>query len=296
MHLAHRRRSPRQAIGPTLIALLALLVSGAVDLGQPSAAAGTSRTTGIPAASRELVAAARFEPGWEAMPATEPRARAKAPIIVETWRGDTQPTRPAVDVPEAPVITTKRLARASSVAILGDSYTSGWNGAGMGAKGWPAIVARARGWTTLNLAVPGTGFLNPGWTGQTIGSRVATAVRARPDIVFIVGGHNDSRWSVAATNAAADAVIDRVHAALPDAALVIVAPIWQDGSPPVRCLALRDHLRRKAAAVGARFIDPLHEGWFAGRSHRFIGADGLHPTDAGHRFMADRILADLAGA
>ena len=47
--------------------------------------------------------------------------------------------------------------------------------------------------------------------------------------------------------------------------------------------------------IGAVFVDPLAEGWFSGASHRLIGSDGLHPTDAGHRFIAKHVLAALEG-
>ena len=184
----------------------------------------------------------------------------------------------------------------SKAVFLGDSYTTGWNGAGLGARGWPRRVGRAKGWRTVNLAVAGTGFINPGWTNQPVRSRVSAAIAKHPDIVFVAAGHNDSRWSAAATAKAADKVIDRLHKALPHAVLVIVAPIWPNGSPPARCLTLRNHLRRKAAAVHAIFIDPLAERWFAGKYHRLIGSDGIHPTDAGHLRMAKRVLADLAKA
>ena len=136
--------------------------------------------------------------------------------------------------------------------------------------------------------------MNPGWTGQPIGTRLTAAIRQRPDIVFVAAGHNDSRWSAATTANAADKVIRRLHRALPNAVLVVVAPIWSNGRPPQRCLDLRDHLRRTARSVGAMFVDPLRGGWFAGTRHRLIGPDGLHPTDAGHRFIADRVLAAIA--
>ena len=58
-------------------------------------------------------------------------------------------------------------------------------------------------------------------------------------------------------------------------------------------VALRDHLRRKARSIGAIFIDPLREVWFAGRAHRHIGPDGIHPTNAAHRYIAARVIADL---
>lgn len=203
--------------------------------------------------------------------------------------------RPRVVVPDvAPRAVPRMPAAGSRVVVLGDSYTTGSNGAGFGSRNWTTIVGRTRGWTMLNLAVAGTGFLNRGWTNQPVGSLVSAAIRQRPDMIVLASGHNDSRWTAATTSAEADRVIDRLHARLPDVVIVIVAPIWQNGTPPTRCLALRDHLRRKAAAVGALFIDPLAERWFAGANHRFIGTDGLHPTNLGHRHIADVVLEDLA--
>lgn len=204
--------------------------------------------------------------------------------------------RPDVLLPDVPAIEVPRAPAGSRVVVLGDSYASGWKGTGRGTQNWTSVVGRARGWSVTNLAVAGTGFLNPGWTNQPLGSRVARVVRERPDVVVIAAGHNDSRWSAAATSKAADEVIRRIHARLPDTVIVVVGPIWQDGSPPSRCLALRDHLRRTAARVGAVFIDPIAERWFAGPNNRFVGSDGIHPTNAGHRHIADRVLADLAAS
>lgn len=213
----------------------------------------------------------------------------------ETLHAAPIPTRPAISVPAPEPRVAFGAPPGSTAVYLGDSFTSGWNGAGLGARGWPRLVDAVQEWRTVNLAVAGTGFINPGWTGQPIGSRVAEAIRHDPDVIVLAGGHNDSRWSVSATSKAADAVVDRLREGAPNALLVIVAPIWQNGDPPQRCLELRDRLRGKAASVGAVFIDPLAEGWFSGASHRLIGPDGLHPTDAGHRYIADRVEAALAG-
>jgi lysophospholipase L1-like esterase len=43
-----------------------------------------------------------------------------------------------------------------------------------------------------------------------------------------------------------------------------------------------------AGTIGATFVDPIAEHWFVGRPD-LIGADGVHPNDAGHQYMADRI-------
>jgi len=53
-------------------------------------------------------------------------------------------------------------------------------------------------------------------------------------------------------------------------------------------LALRDSLHDQARAMGAVFVDPLAEGWFVGRPD-LIGPDGVHPTDAGHAYLAEKI-------
>jgi lysophospholipase L1-like esterase len=277
-----------------LVALAALIV---VAAGLPVSGAARERSVLATAGAFTMLA---LDPD----PAGEPRGGrtdrdatiVEPPRTVTGGAARSTPLRPDVVVPDAPVIESGTVpGRGSTAVYLGDSYTSGWAGAGLGARGWPRLVGAERGWRTLNLAVPGTGFLNPGWTGQPIGSRVAAAIAARPDVVVLAGGHNDSRWAADATARAAESAIDRLRAALPEALLVVVAPIWQDGSAPQRCRALRDRLRARAASVGAVFIDPLASGWFAGSSHRFIGLDGIHPTNAGHRFIADRVLAALDG-
>ena len=202
---------------------------------------------------------------------------------------------PAVILPARACSTplSRTPLNAPVAAFLGDSYTTGYNGAGLGRAGWPAIVAASLKLRPQVRAVAGTGFVNPGWTGQPIRTRVAGVIKAHPRIVFLVAGHNDRRFATALSTTAADAVIDRLHKALPDSVLVVIGPIWQDGHAPRSLRVLRDHLRRKAAEIGAVFVDPLRGAWFAGTAHRLIGPDGIHPTDAGHRHIASLVLRAL---
>jgi lysophospholipase L1-like esterase len=53
-------------------------------------------------------------------------------------------------------------------------------------------------------------------------------------------------------------------------------------------LYIRDTLNSQADWAGATFIDPIREGWFVGRPD-LIGPDGVHPNDAGHAYMAEKI-------
>ena len=111
-------------------------------------------------------------------PASSAAARNPDAPIVEPVRRSTGgsaegvPGRPAVRVPDSPELVEARLLSGGTAVYLGDSYTTGWAGAGIGARSWPRLVGTELGWRTVNLAVPGTGFLNQGWTGQPIGSRV----------------------------------------------------------------------------------------------------------------------------
>jgi lysophospholipase L1-like esterase len=123
---------------------------------------------------------------------------------------------------------------------------------------------------------------------------VASVLRARPGIVFVAGGHNDNRYGVRTTAKAADAVLRRLRRGLPDAVIVVIGPIWGNGSPPASIRGIRSELRRSAAAIGAMFVDPIRDGWFAGSARRLILADGIHPSDAGHRRIAALVLAALS--
>jgi lysophospholipase L1-like esterase len=276
------------AVVPTVIAALGIVAAaisaGPVALARSTAGAAAPAST-TAATPTELAA----QPAGFGTLAAGVRLRP-----AETVERKVVLVKPEVRAPAPGTVVMDRADRGSTMVVLGDSYTSGWQGAGTGAHGWPRIVGRERGWHVLNFAVPGTGFLNPGWTAQPIRSLVSRTVARHPDVVVIAAGHNDSRWSPSSTEMAADRVIDRIHRSLPEAAIVVIGPIWQDGSPPSRCLALRDHLGRTAAAVGAVFVDPIGERWFAGSRHRMIRADGIHPDDAGHRWMAARVLAALA--
>ncbi len=261
--------------------------SGSASGAAASASAGSAAAGAISAGSVATRSAASRVRASMAQPAAPARAVASARAVAQAGTAATSPAR--IVLPPAGSRSTRPVA-----AFLGDSYTTGYVGAGIGSAGWPAIVSAALGLRAANDAVAGTGFVNPGWTGQPVSTRVGAVIRARPRVVFVAAGHNDRRFSASASAAAADLVLRELRAALPNSVIVVIAPIWQDGRPPASLRALRDHLRVAAAKVGAVFIDPLIDPWFGGTAHRLIGPDGIHPTDAGHRRIADLVLRALA--
>jgi lysophospholipase L1-like esterase len=60
-------------------------------------------------------------------------------------------------------------------------------------------------------------------------------------------------------------------------------------------LGIRDVLARQAQLVGASFVDPIAEGWLT-NSPELIGADHVHPNDAGQVFLARQIGPHLKAA
>ena len=76
--------------------------------------------------------------------------------------------------------------------------------------------------------------------------------------------------------------------AAPAARLLVIGTPWVNADAPAYVLRNNGILRDRAEALGGTFIDPVADGWFVDRPD-LIGADGVHPTDAGHAYMAQKI-------
>ena len=294
-HAHHRARHLRGPAVPLFLIAAAIAgvlafgaVAGALTGGAPSSRTAAALALGEPTPAVD----ARVSPAPEA----DHEGTGALPLAVGACSAAATPlpapdaeVHPGAVASFAPVRApiARRLA-----AFLGDSYTSGYLGTGEGSDGWPAIVSGSQGWRMVNLAAPGIGFVNPGWTAP-IRTQVVESVRLKPDLVVVAAGHNDEHYGTDRTARAADVALEELGDGLPAAILVVIGPIWYDGSPVPAIVALRDHLRARAAAIGALFIDPITGRWFAGSNHEFIGADGVHPTNAGHRHIARLLLAAL---
>lgn len=60
--------------------------------------------------------------------------------------------------------------------------------------------------------------------------------------------------------------------------------------------AMRDNrnaVRDSATARGIAFVDPLEEGWFRDGITGLIGLDGVHPNDAGHAYLAEKLAPHI---
>ncbi len=186
-----------------------------------------------------------------------------------------------------------RAAAAADIAVIGDSYTAGSGEGGNGPRGWTEIAVQLLAAEGVEVdadvaAEGGAGYGERGHGGSIFGDLTARAVRPTDKLVVFFGSRNDQPVD---PQRVADLAADTFRLArtvAPAAKLLVIGPPWPTAGPPPAVLTIRDRLREKAAAAGAVFVDPLAEGWFAGRPD-LIGGDGVHPTDAGHAYLATRI-------
>jgi lysophospholipase L1-like esterase len=195
-----------------------------------------------------------------------------------------------------PVRTFQVVARGTPidhVAVVGDSYTTGTDEGGWGSNAWTNRV-----WQTLarqgvqvapEVASEGrAGYVVRGDHGGLFEDLTNRAVQPDDALVVFFGSRNDRGVDPAQMGAMAHDTLDLAHRIAPGAKLLVIGPPWTDSDPPFDLLYVRDILSGQAHDAGATFIDPISDGWFVGRPD-LIGVDGVHPNDAGHAYMADKI-------
>jgi len=112
-------------------------------------------------------------------------------------------------------------------------------------------------------------------------------------LVVLFGSRNDATVPADQLTPAVHTTLAKAKQMAPNAKFLVISPIWPDAHPSGGILQARDILRAEAAAIGATFVDPIAEAWFWDRPD-LIGADGKHPTNDGHVYMADRIAPVMA--
>lgn len=183
--------------------------------------------------------------------------------------------------------------RLNHLAVVGDSYTTGTNEGGLGERSWTA-----RAWNLLgtrgerisaDVAAEGrAGYGMPGDHGSVFEDLTARAVQPDDVLVVFFGSRNDETVDPGVVAEKARSTFDLARRLAPSARFLVIGPPWPTADVPLPMLQIRDAVGAAAGAVGATWVDPIAERWFVGRPD-LIGADGVHPNDAGHQYMADKI-------
>jgi len=199
---------------------------------------------------------------------------------------------------------TPAAARAPfDAAFLGDSYTFGV-GATKPSDGYAYLVARAEHWTARIVGLPGSGYVRVAIRDhENIAAGLAAVIAARPRVVIVASGHNDAMPHVPYTQTQAAALRDlsALRAALPQATIVVLGPIWLDGHPDRKALYVNHAIHLAQERVpGTLWIDPIAQHWFTGSWVKRTGEDRSminfaagHPNDSGYRHIARLLEADL---
>jgi lysophospholipase L1-like esterase len=197
---------------------------------------------------------------------------------------------------EASLITTEKTRIVSTYAALGDSFTAGHGALQEDGEPWPDRVA-----TRLRRVNPELTYRNlavDGAPSADVLEQVPTAIAMEPDLVTIICGANDvlltTRPDVAAYETQFAQILERLRAALPDAAIVTTtAPEgWHFMELRRRTkarlaealTALNEATPRIAAEHGVLCLEVAGHPALSDRAS--FSADGLHPSDLGNRVVA----------
>lgn len=194
--------------------------------------------------------------------------------------------------PSVPATTEPSEGRSQPepIAVIGDSFTTGSPEDSGPPALWPALLT-GDDFTVTAYAWSGTGYAS---TLETLGgpSNYVTRVEEMPgggieNVVFF-GSINDGFFGYDPTRAGAEEAFANARAKWPDATILVIGPASPIWPVPESYVAARDATRDAAKAAGLTFIDPIDAGWFDGMPD-LIGADGIHPNDQGHAYLADEM-------
>jgi len=182
---------------------------------------------------------------------------------------ETPAAEPFTPAPEA---TPEKLPVA---VFLGDSYTQ----PGV----WPGGVAEVQGWTLVNLASGGTGYVarSTGKTAQQGCGRsecrnfvemADAAIKREPDVVVVAGGRNDHGRSI---DKAAHELFHTLRDRLPNARIIAVQPMWDASAYPDFLARYAKVIKKEVEAVDGEYVEignPL------AKQPELMQPDGVHPT------------------
>jgi lysophospholipase L1-like esterase len=182
-------------------------------------------------------------------------------------------------------------ANAPVVAFYGDSYTRGTGTSELSLR-WATKICADRGWREFNPSTDGLGFVN---NRDLIGADLpGEIIEADPDMVIVTMGLNDAFSYERVGEGIRDQIeedFERLTNELPDARLIVVEPFWYTTDRPESIDAIIEWVKAAADEFGADYI-PGASRWIQGRDGE-MATDGLHPNDAGHELITQKMDAAL---
>lgn len=199
-------------------------------------------------------------------------------------------------VPPVPSASAPQASRAEvpNIDVIGDSYVAGSDQGGYGADNWTKIVgsrfyAESRPVDMNVIGHPGAGYIVRGSEKVTFAEAATTGLRSTSDLVLVFGSRNDGKQDPAAMTAAAADLFAKIRERAPQAKVIAVGPAWVDENVPDFITSDSQAIAAAASAADVEYVSPLDQRWFFGADSNLIGADGVHPTKAGHQYLAEKM-------
>jgi len=195
--------------------------------------------------------------------------------------------------PSASAAPSAEPADAARVVVIGDSDTGG---ATEEADAWPALLDERLPDATIEAVTTGdSGYVSATAEESTLTDLVTEADLSDADLVVLFGSRFDASGIADQVSAAAEEAIATVRTEAPDAAVVVIGPIWPGDDPPAGVRNNRDVIRAAAEAAPVPFVDSLTEGWLA-EDAGSVGEDDVHLTDEGQAALAGLVQPVVEGA
>jgi lysophospholipase L1-like esterase len=181
----------------------------------------------------------------------------------------------------------------SRVVVIGDSDAGG---AGPNATAWPALLDERLADIEIEaLTTGGSGYVSTAAGESTLTDLATGADLSDADLVVLFGSRFDASGISDQVSAAAEDALTTVRDEAPDAAVLVIGPLWPGGAPPAGVRNNRDVIRAAADAAAVPFVDPLNERWLTGGTG-LVGGDDVHLTDRGQAALADLVQPLVEGA
>jgi lysophospholipase L1-like esterase len=177
------------------------------------------------------------------------------------------------------------------VVIVGASFTAGV-GTGAPGRSWAVLLARELHWNVDVYGVAGAGYVHPG--ADHLGPVTAELARIDlrdldPALVIVQAGHDDIGIPARVEERRVERTIALIRAQAPDARIALLT-VYATRSPTPAAYRTDRAIVTAGRTADPRVIimDPLASHWSFQRA-----PDGLHPTEAGSRWIARKVAEIL---
>lgn len=181
--------------------------------------------------------------------------------------------------------------------VVGDSYTSSWDGATLESlfywDGWAILAGRLLGVDIWNSGIGGTGYsADGGGVYVKYGARFATDVAAlAPDVVVFSGGLNDNAIADGVIQADINALFTQCASSLPGTPVIVLSPFSPGNTHRAKMNTIAGFLASAASAHGFTY-DPTAVNWLRGNATMYLAADSYHLNQAGYDYLSERFASN----